>query len=261
MGIRKTGSKSSIWVRIKSLGFAQDYNLSTHDTIGCIELLIIIQLITMHKSLELLQPREAKTLRKIYEEFSSRDNNFPWNCCKSSSIRIHEELGYDLIIGAFALDKAGYNPWEGRTYMATDHAFTQNNSGYVIDMTASQFNPWMNQEIPQGILVITPDDELYQRYVHVPGNPPHLHFSHPASRFDIPLSFTGWTAEQEPETRARELFHQYLLNRLPKLPVSDLETLVTYYHGQMPKVKPSTSLETTALALTLAQRLILQKQL
>lgn len=123
----------------------------------------------MHENLHLLDPKSRTTLTEIYNEFA-KDGDFPLNFCGDVSDKIEEELGFKTHYGAFLLDRPreNYDPVDAKIaplIMACEHAFSTSPEGHIIDLTATQFNPWLFQPIRNGVIVIPRGTDKFNRYL------------------------------------------------------------------------------------------------
>lgn len=88
-----------------------------------------------------------------------RETNFKEACNGVSTM-----ISYytDLIVkdGMFRVDK----PYSKDLVLA-GHFWCEDVTGRIIDLTAIQFNEWLDTPLPEGVLLVNPGDDLYKRYM------------------------------------------------------------------------------------------------
>lgn len=114
-----------------------------------------------------MRSKEAQKLAEIYRDFSGK-KGFPVDFCDQIADVIQSKLGYKLHYGAFLLDKPRWDYYGGVWCISWGHTFCEDNEGRMVDLTATQFNQWLNTPIPSGILLISKESKLANRYVKEP---------------------------------------------------------------------------------------------
>lgn len=115
----------------------------------------------MINSIELVDPCIRNQLIGIYNEYAGAAG-FPMDYCEEVAGTINDRLGIPIQVGAFLLDKPRREDEE--LLIAYQHVFS-NLNGNIVDLTAHQFNRWLNNPLPRGVIVITASSPLYGRYV------------------------------------------------------------------------------------------------
>lgn len=99
-------------------------------------------------------------IQNIYNELTQKDKDFPfpYDKCMPTSQRLSGEFGLRFVSGRFRVDHLP------RRIRKIPHFWVEDADGTIVDLTASQFNIWLNEPIPAGMLVVTSRDPLYRRY-------------------------------------------------------------------------------------------------
>lgn len=108
--------------------------------------------------------KEVQKLVEIYRGFSG-SKDFPADFCDHVADAIQGELGYKMHFGAFLLDKPRVDYYGNMRCISWCHTFCEDNEGRIVDLTAAQFNSWLNIPFPSGILLIPKRVRLSNRYV------------------------------------------------------------------------------------------------
>ena len=98
-------------------------------------------------------------IEKVYMEYSSLAG-FPSGKCKDVTDEL-KTLGLTQVGGWFQVDMP--IPYIG---IRPKHNWSELD-GIIIDLTAAQFNTWLNEPVQPGVLIISPQDSLYRRYLRV----------------------------------------------------------------------------------------------
>lgn len=101
-------------------------------------------------------------LEKIYREYSSM-KGFPSQWCYDIMQRLETE-GFRGRNGVFRVD-VPQKTVSGEMIDVIQHHWNIDDHGNIIDFTASQFNRWLHEPFPSGVLIIRPDDPRYVKYV------------------------------------------------------------------------------------------------
>lgn len=91
-------------------------------------------------------------------EFEPRHGEDLGGVCHLISAVVAIETGLGIEGGVFHLDE----PRNGLT--VSSHFWCKDGLGRIIDLTASQFNGHVEENLPNGVLVVDPQTPLYKRY-------------------------------------------------------------------------------------------------
>lgn len=99
-------------------------------------------------------------IQNIYNKLTQEDKDFPfpYGTCRPTSQRLSDEFGLRFVSGRFRVDHLP------RRIRKIHHFWVEDADGTIIDLTVSQYNIWLNEPIPMGMLVVTSKDPLYKRY-------------------------------------------------------------------------------------------------
>lgn len=97
-------------------------------------------------------------LEVIYQEYLER-KGFPDAYCTKVSEEISESLGFRYREGNFKLDFPN-----GEGISEPTHAWCEDAKKTIIDLTAHQFNAYLNEKLSIGVQVIYPKNPFYKRY-------------------------------------------------------------------------------------------------
>jgi hypothetical protein len=104
-------------------------------------------------------------LKRIYQEVSKWPG-FPKEWCKDVSGKVQRELGLRTKDSWFLLDFA-VTSFDGYSRLVSYHVCSVDQDENLIDLTASQFNPYLRNPIPSGILILPPENQLCERYLDI----------------------------------------------------------------------------------------------
>lgn len=96
----------------------------------------------------------------IFLELAKR-SDFPDLKCDIATLKV-ADIGFLFTRGTFRLDQPRL--FLDQYYWHFPHSWNTDNFGTIIDLTASQFNPYLNHPVEDGILIVTQDSPLYGRY-------------------------------------------------------------------------------------------------
>ena len=120
---------------------------------------------TVGKTTPIIDSGMVQGLEAIYLEHSQHPG-YPNGKCIGISHEIAERFGLTYHHGFFTLDfKTDLKPT-----LDLPHAWCEDGNMTIVDLTASQFNTNLQNRIPEGVMIIKPEDELYSHYRKIDRN-------------------------------------------------------------------------------------------
>lgn len=115
-----------------------------------------------------IDPEIERALRDAYQRVS-KIPDFPKAACPDAAMHFLLKYGLEPERGYFLVDRMP--SVNSRLELFRPHIWTPNSTKDAIyDLTLSQFNEYLLEPVPEGILVIEKDSPLYRRYFG-PSNP------------------------------------------------------------------------------------------
>ncbi|MBI2012116.1 hypothetical protein HYS91_05085 [Candidatus Daviesbacteria bacterium] len=108
-----------------------------------------------------LTPQLLSDLEEVYTHLSRRPG-FPNEYCKVTSVLIAGHYNLYLVEGRFELDRETIAYGPATRYPV--HFWCEDFSGKIVELTGTQFNPWLNSPFPRGVVVVLPGSSLGQRF-------------------------------------------------------------------------------------------------
>jgi hypothetical protein len=116
------------------------------------------------ESISKLNYNLLQELEVMFLEYSER-RGFPDGACTMVSKDIAESLRFRYREGYFKLDSPN-----GKGILSPTHAWCEDAERTIIDLTAHQFNPYLQDKLPWGAQIIRPENPLYRRYILLSNN-------------------------------------------------------------------------------------------
>lgn len=111
------------------------------------------------RTIPTIDAKMVKELEAIYQEHLQFPG-FPNGNCVRLSHEIAQKFGLTYSEGSFVLDFKPDNTLE----IDLPHAWCEDGNMTIVDLTASQFNKGLKNKVPDGVMFLKPEDELYLRY-------------------------------------------------------------------------------------------------
>jgi hypothetical protein len=102
-------------------------------------------------------------IKQVYIDCIREMRGFPTGRCVPTTHKL-TRLGFGTASGYFIVDTSIYPDYPFRAYF---HTWAEDKDGTIIDLTATQFNPYIETPAPT-IAIVKPSDPLFARYTKSP---------------------------------------------------------------------------------------------
>lgn len=107
-------------------------------------------------------PEVAAQITDAFEPFVEFSDAEFKNRCDDTTDAVHATTGFPTIYGFFTLDRRTVK--EEGNVLAPPHAWSEDPEGRILDLSAQQFNPYLDEPITDPVLVVDQNHPLRSRY-------------------------------------------------------------------------------------------------